>query len=61
MFVEQSYKLRASYKDDAKNYVNSESVLVDFKTAAADATQLINSWVSSHTNKKINELIPAGN
>jgi serpin B len=60
MFVEQSYKLQATYKDNAKKYMNSESQLVDFKTAAEKARNIINSWVSSQTNNKINDLIPAG-
>ncbi len=60
MFVEKTYKLNKEFTDTAKKYLDSESQQVNYLTAYEEARKLINSWVSTQTKEKINDLIPSG-
>ncbi|KAK7583775.1 hypothetical protein V9T40_004738 [Parthenolecanium corni] len=60
IFIEKTYKVKPSYIEAAKKFVDSESRLLDFKTAYAEAEKLINAWVSTQTKQKINDLLPSG-
>lgn len=60
IFMEKTYKVKPSYIEAAKKFLDSESRSLDFKTAFAEAEKLINDWVSTQTKQKINNLIPAG-
>ncbi|XKL59933.1 hypothetical protein PGB90_000949 [Kerria lacca] len=60
IFIEKSYNLKGEYKDTIKKYFDSKSKLLDLKKNNANAEKCINSWVSTKTGKKIQNIIPAG-
>ncbi|XP_065225742.1 serpin B6-like [Planococcus citri] len=60
IFIEQEYKIKSTYEDLVKQYLESTFEAVDFKKSADKATNAINSWVSEKTQKKISEIIPPG-
>lgn len=59
-FIQQSLKLKETYKNQAKQYFGTESHLVNFKQDPEAARQYVNKWVSDQTRDKIQELFGKG-
>lgn len=60
IFIEQTYRLKTKFVEEVENFLNSHPQKLNFKFAAEKASEIINSWVSLQTNKKIENLIPPG-
>lgn len=60
IFLEKTYKIKQSYGEAAKKYMDSETQLLDFKKAPSEAEKSINSWVDKQTKGLIRDLIPPG-
>ena len=57
IYQSNSYKVKQEYLDILKTYYETTSQGLDFSNALASA-KIINDWVSSQTNNKIQNLVP---
>jgi serine protease inhibitor len=57
IYQSNSYKVKQEYLDILKKYYETSSQGLDFSNAKASA-KIINDWVSSQTNNKIQNLVP---
>ncbi|KFV97896.1 PREDICTED: heterochromatin-associated protein MENT-like isoform X1 [Eurypyga helias] len=60
LYEEKTYPLLPEFLQLLTSYYNAQPQAVDFKTAAEQARALINSWVENETERKIQDLLPAG-
>ncbi|XP_065685937.1 heterochromatin-associated protein MENT-like [Patagioenas fasciata] len=60
LYEEKTYPLLPRFLQLITNYYNAKPQAVNFKTAAEQARVLINSWVENETERKIQDLLPAG-
>ncbi|XP_019327584.1 PREDICTED: heterochromatin-associated protein MENT isoform X2 [Aptenodytes forsteri] len=60
LYEEKTYPLLPKFLQLATSYYNAKPQAVNFKTAAEQARALINSWVENETERKIQDLLPAG-
>nr|CAD7396037.1 unnamed protein product [Timema cristinae] len=56
MFVETQYRLNEDFVKSVEKYFLADVEPVDFVSAPSDAADVINHWVSNHTNNKIENL-----
>nr|CAD7577137.1 unnamed protein product [Timema californicum] len=59
MFVETKYRLNEDFVKSVEKYFLADVESVDFVSAPSDAADVINLWVSNHTNNKIENLFSA--
>ncbi|XP_077642174.1 ovalbumin-related protein Y-like [Lonchura striata] len=59
LYIEKTYPILQEYIKCAKKSYKAELEEVDFKTAAEEARQLINSWVEKETNGRIQDFLVA--
>ncbi|XP_017684209.1 PREDICTED: ovalbumin-related protein Y-like [Lepidothrix coronata] len=57
IYIDKTYPVLQEYIKCAKKFYKAELEEVNFKTAAEEARQLINSWVEKETNGRIQDLI----
>ncbi|KAL9869986.1 ovalbumin-related protein Y-like [Geothlypis trichas] len=57
LYIEKTYPILQEYIKCAKKFYKAELEEVDFKTAAEEARQLINSWVEKETNGRIQDFL----
>ncbi|XP_014727879.1 PREDICTED: ovalbumin-related protein Y-like [Sturnus vulgaris] len=57
LYIEKTYPILEEYIKCVKKFYRAELEEVDFKTAAEEARQLINSWVEKETNGRIQDLL----
>uniref|UniRef100_A0A8C3TQE9 Serpin domain-containing protein n=1 Tax=Catharus ustulatus TaxID=91951 RepID=A0A8C3TQE9_CATUS len=57
LYIEKTYPILEEYIKCVKKFYRAELEEVDFKTAAEEARQLINSWVEKETDGRIQDLI----
>ncbi|XP_054140517.1 ovalbumin-related protein Y-like [Melozone crissalis] len=57
LYIEKTYPILQEYIKCAKKFYKAELEDVDFKTAAEEARQLINSWVEKETNGRIQDFL----
>ncbi|CAN8184330.1 unnamed protein product [Coccothraustes coccothraustes] len=57
LYAEKTSQILPEYIKCAKKFYKAELEEVDFKTAAEEARQLINSWVEKETNGRIQDLL----
>ncbi|XP_059709926.1 ovalbumin-related protein Y-like isoform X1 [Haemorhous mexicanus] len=57
LYIEKTYPILQEYIKCAKKFYKAELEEVDFKTAAEEARQLINSWVEKETNGRIHDFL----
>uniref|UniRef100_A0A8C0Z9F0 Ovalbumin-related protein Y-like n=1 Tax=Cyanistes caeruleus TaxID=156563 RepID=A0A8C0Z9F0_CYACU len=57
LYIEKTYPILQEYIKCAQKFYKAELEEVDFKTAAEEARQIINSWVEKETNGRIQDLI----
>ncbi|XP_050183691.1 ovalbumin-related protein Y-like [Myiozetetes cayanensis] len=57
IYIDKTYPVLQEYLKCAKKFYKAELEEVNFKTAAEEARQLINSWVEKETNGRIQDLI----
>ncbi|NXK52214.1 SPB10 protein, partial [Chauna torquata] len=60
MFEEKTYPLLPKFLELVTRYYKARPQAVNFKTAAEQARAQINSWVENETERKIQNLLPAG-
>ncbi|XP_010183745.1 PREDICTED: heterochromatin-associated protein MENT-like, partial [Mesitornis unicolor] len=60
LYEEKTYPLLPEFLQLITSYYNAKPQAVNFKTAAEQARALINSWVENKTERKIQDLLPAG-
>ncbi|NXL95606.1 SPB10 protein, partial [Alectura lathami] len=60
LFEEKSYPLLPKFLELITRYYQAKPQAVNFKTAAEQARVQINSWVENETERKIQNLLPAG-
>ncbi|XP_074432189.1 heterochromatin-associated protein MENT-like isoform X2 [Larus michahellis] len=60
LYEEKTYPLLPKFLQLITSYYNAKPQAVNFKTAAEQARALINSWVENETERKIQDLLPAG-
>ncbi|KAM9228567.1 heterochromatin-associated protein MENT-like [Leptosomus discolor] len=60
MYEDKTYPLLPKFLQLITSYYNAKPQAVNFKTAAEQARALINSWVENETERKIQDLLPAG-
>ncbi|PKK34296.1 heterochromatin-associated protein MENT, transcript variant X2 [Columba livia] len=60
LYEEKTCPLLPRFLQLITNYYNAKPQAVNFKTAAEQARVLINSWVENETERKIQNLLPAG-
>ncbi|XP_014796459.1 PREDICTED: heterochromatin-associated protein MENT-like isoform X1 [Calidris pugnax] len=60
LYEEKTYPLLPKFLQLITSYYNAKPQAVNFKTAAEQARALINSWVENKTERKIQDLLPAG-
>ncbi|XP_061851384.1 heterochromatin-associated protein MENT isoform X2 [Colius striatus] len=60
LYEEKTYPLLPNFLQLVTSYYNAKPQAVNFKTAAEQARALINSWVGNKTERKIQDLLPAG-
>ncbi|XP_054048400.1 heterochromatin-associated protein MENT-like isoform X1 [Rissa tridactyla] len=60
LYEEKTYPLLPKFLQLITSYYNAKPQAVNFKTAAEQARTLINSWVENETERKIQDLLPAG-
>ncbi|XP_010016793.1 PREDICTED: ovalbumin-related protein Y-like [Nestor notabilis] len=60
LYIEKTYPILPEYLNCAKKFYEAGLEEVDFKTAAEEARQLINSWVEKETNGQIQDFLVAG-
>uniref|UniRef100_A0A182M944 Serpin domain-containing protein n=1 Tax=Anopheles culicifacies TaxID=139723 RepID=A0A182M944_9DIPT len=59
IFVQRSFQLSDTYRNQSMLYYNSEVQSLDFELNAADSTKHINSWVSEKTHGKLPNILPS--
>ncbi|XP_058686223.1 ovalbumin-related protein Y-like isoform X2 [Poecile atricapillus] len=57
LYIEKTYPILQEYIKCAQKFYRAELEEADFKTAAEEARQIINSWVEKETNGRIQDLI----
>ncbi|XP_027754912.1 ovalbumin-related protein Y-like [Empidonax traillii] len=57
IYIDKTYPVLEEYLKCAKKFYKAELEEVNFKTAAEETRQLINSWVEKETNGRIQDLI----
>ncbi|XP_009091624.1 ovalbumin-related protein Y-like isoform X2 [Serinus canaria] len=57
LYIEKTYPILQEYIKCAKKFYKAELEEVDFKTAAEEARQLINSWVEKETDGRIHNFL----
>uniref|UniRef100_A0A8C5SY37 Serpin domain-containing protein n=1 Tax=Malurus cyaneus samueli TaxID=2593467 RepID=A0A8C5SY37_9PASS len=57
LYIDKTYPILEEYIKCAKKFYKAELEEVNFKTAAEEARQLINSWVEKETNGRIQDLL----
>ncbi|XP_066042985.1 ovalbumin-related protein Y-like [Chamaea fasciata] len=57
LYIDKTYPILQEYIKCAKKFYKAELEEVDFKTAAEEARQLINSWVEKETNGRIQDIL----
>ncbi|NXJ46383.1 SPB10 protein, partial [Spizaetus tyrannus] len=60
LYEEKTYPLLPNFLQLITSYYNAKPQAVNFKTDAEQARALINSWVENETERKIQDLLPAG-
>ncbi|KFZ49631.1 Heterochromatin-associated protein MENT [Antrostomus carolinensis] len=60
LYEEKTYPLLPKFLQFVTSYYSAKPQAVDFKTAAEQARALINTWVENETERKIQDLLPAG-
>ncbi|NXC49300.1 SPB10 protein, partial [Penelope pileata] len=60
IYVEKTYPLLPKFLELITRYYQAKPQAVNFKTAAEEARAQINSWVQNETERKIQNLLPAG-
>uniref|UniRef100_A0A8C8E8B1 Serpin B10 n=1 Tax=Otus sunia TaxID=257818 RepID=A0A8C8E8B1_9STRI len=60
LYEEKTYPLLPKFLKLLTSYYNAKPQAVNFKTAAEQARALINLWVENETERKIQDLLPAG-
>ncbi|XP_074002307.1 heterochromatin-associated protein MENT-like isoform X3 [Numenius arquata] len=60
LYEEKTYPLLPKFLQLITSHYNAKPQAVNFKTAAEQARALINSWVENKTERKIQDLLPAG-
>ncbi|XP_009934774.2 ovalbumin-related protein Y [Opisthocomus hoazin] len=60
LYIEKTYPVLPGYLKCAKKFYKAGLEEVDFKTAAEEARQLINSWVEKETNGQIQDFLVSG-
>uniref|UniRef100_A0A8C0F374 Serpin B10 n=1 Tax=Bubo bubo TaxID=30461 RepID=A0A8C0F374_BUBBB len=60
LYEEKTYPLLPKFLKLITSYYNAKPQAVNFKTAAEQARALINLWVENETERKIQDLLPAG-
>jgi serpin B len=60
LWAERTYPFLAEYTSTAERYYGAKTTNLDFKGSPEDARVTINTWVEGKTEKKIQDLIPAG-
>ncbi|XP_009507612.2 heterochromatin-associated protein MENT isoform X2 [Phalacrocorax carbo] len=60
LYEEKTYPLLPTFLQLITSYYNAKPQAVNFKTAAEQAREQINSWVENETERKIQNLLPAG-
>ncbi|NXL02325.1 SPB10 protein, partial [Mesembrinibis cayennensis] len=60
LYEEKTYPLLPKFLQLTTSYYNAKPQAVNFKAAAEQARTLINSWVENETERKIQDLLPAG-
>ncbi|XP_065523565.1 ovalbumin-related protein Y-like isoform X1 [Lathamus discolor] len=60
LYIEKTYPILPEYLKCAKKFYKAGMEEVDFKTAAEEARQLINSWVEKETNGQIQDFLVTG-
>uniref|UniRef100_A0A8C3JJH4 Serpin B10 n=1 Tax=Calidris pygmaea TaxID=425635 RepID=A0A8C3JJH4_9CHAR len=60
LYEEKTYPFLPKFLQLITSYYNAKPQAVNFKTAAEQARTLINSWVENKTERKIQDLLPAG-
>ncbi|XP_005149990.1 ovalbumin-related protein Y-like isoform X1 [Melopsittacus undulatus] len=60
LYIEKTYPILPEYLKCAKKFYKAGMEEVDFKTAAEEARQLINSWVEKETNGQIQDFLVSG-
>ncbi|NXX13035.1 SPB10 protein, partial [Podargus strigoides] len=60
LYEEKTYPLLPKFIQLITSYYNAKPQAVNFKTAEEQARVLINSWVENETERKIQDLLPAG-
>ncbi|KAM6135157.1 heterochromatin-associated protein MENT-like [Pterocles gutturalis] len=60
LYEEKTYPLLPKFLQLITSYYNTKPQAVNFKTASEQARALINSWVENETERKIQDLLPAG-
>uniref|UniRef100_A0A2C9H5Z3 Serpin domain-containing protein n=1 Tax=Anopheles minimus TaxID=112268 RepID=A0A2C9H5Z3_9DIPT len=59
IFVQRSFQLSDTYRNQSMMYYNSEVQSLDFELNAADSTKHINTWVSEKTHGKLPNILPS--
>ncbi|NXG56811.1 SPB10 protein, partial [Hemiprocne comata] len=60
LYEEKTFPLLPKYLQLITSYYKAKPQAVNFKRAAERARALINSWVENETERKIQDLLPAG-
>ncbi|XP_075351564.1 uncharacterized protein LOC142406500 [Mycteria americana] len=60
LYEEKTYPLLPKFLQLITTYYNAKPQAINFKTASEQARALINSWVETETERKIQDLLPAG-
>ncbi|ELW71273.1 serpin B13 [Tupaia chinensis] len=60
LFGEKTYYFLQKYLDYVEKHYHASMEPVDFVNATDESRKKINSWVKSHTNEKIKDLLPDG-
>jgi serine protease inhibitor len=58
LFGSQIYTILDTYKDDALKFYGSGIDLLDFALKPEQSRNIINSWVATHTDNKIRDMMP---
>lgn len=59
LFGSQIYTILDTYKDDALKFYGSGIDLLDFALKPEQSRNIINSWVATHTDNKIRDMMPS--
>ncbi|XP_054439354.1 serpin B3 [Pteronotus mesoamericanus] len=60
IFADETFLFLQEYMDDVKKFYLASVENVDFRNAAEESRQIINSWAESQTKGKIKEAFPQG-